>query len=173
MTFDWHVSVGDIIALGSLGGSIIMFILTAIKQSKSKDSADKANSFYDAAKKYYDLMTELPKVENAHKNDEVYQKAICDASIVNVGSSKWVLKVYNKGKSIAKNITFNFTEEESPLVLSNDMFPIKVLEQHDNVDLPLIVSLGTRSSSWEYEVKWENEDGTMDSKIGYLTLPLT
>ena len=23
MTFDWHVSVGDIIALGSLGGSII------------------------------------------------------------------------------------------------------------------------------------------------------
>ncbi len=88
MTFDWNVSIGDIIAFIALLGSITMFVLTTIKQAKSKNSAKSANDFYDAAKKYYDLMVDFtPKIFN-HTNmvsggysNEV-KKAICDASIV-------------------------------------------------------------------------------------------
>ncbi len=181
MTFDWNVSFGDIVAFCALLGSIAMFILTSIKQSKSKDSAINANSFYDAAKKYYDLMVELtPKMLNTSKGtsrdiaNEV-KKAICDASIVKIGSGKWILKVFNKGNMDATNVIFKYLKKDAPTILGSrgDAFPIKLLEQQKNVDYHLVIHMGLSSSSWEYEVTWTNEDGTVDRKKGVLTLPLT
>ncbi|HRX09145.1 MAG TPA: hypothetical protein P5559_08280 [Candidatus Limiplasma sp.] len=168
-----EISVGDVIAFASLIGTIIMFILTTIRETKSKGSAESANAFYDAAKKYYDLMVEFKPMSS--ENLSMPKKASCDANIVRIGSGKWILKVYNKGNADAKNVTFRYLVDKAPDVFApgGEGFPIALLEQQKNVDYHLMVHMGLSSSSWEYEITWTNEDGSEDNKKGVLTLPLS
>lgn len=178
MTFNWEVSVGDIIAFLSLLGSIVMFGLTSRKQRKTKDFAQNANAYNDSAKKYYDLMVEQLKAEKHNISDtslKTTKKAYCDANIVKIGSNKWILKVFNKGNATASDVSFKYLIENAPAILgpNGKSFPIKMLEPQKNIDYHLLIHMGLSSESWEYEISWTNEDGTADSKKGILTLPLS
>lgn len=170
MKFDFEISVGDIIALCSLIGSVVMFVLNIINQLKSKKFAQNANAYNESAKKYYDLAVEQLKVNINNVN-----KAKCDANIVKIGNNKWILKIFNKGNSDASDVTFKYLVDEAPPIIGprRDTFPIKLLEPQKNVDCHLIIHMGLPSSSWEYEITWKNEDGNADSKKGVLTLPLS
>lgn len=179
MTFEWIVSVGDIIAFFAFVGSIVMFFMTWNKQRDTKESAQRADSFNESAKKYYDLMIEDMKVKKEdtcdNKNKLSKSKAYCDANIVKIGSNKWILKVFNKGNANAIDVSFRYTTENAPEIIPvhGTSFPIKLLEPQKNVDYHLGIYLDLASASWEYEIEWENEDGTKDSKKGILTLPLS
>jgi|GEM_PF-3578127 len=179
MTFEWIVSVGDIIAFLAFLGSIFMFVMTSIKQRDTKESAKRADSFNESAKKYYDLMVEemKGKKENTcdNQNKSSKNKAYCDANIVRIGNNKWILKVFNKGNANAIEVSFKYMIDNAPEIISvhGTPFPIKLLEPQKNVDYHLGIDLGLTSASWEYEIAWKNEDGTEDSKKGILTLPLT
>ncbi len=170
MKLNLEISVGDIIALCALIGSIVVFILSMISQMKTKGYAENANTYNESAKKYYDLASDQLENSNNKKED-----AKCDANIVKLGKTKWVLKIFNKGKTDATDVTFNYLSDEGPDIigLGESNFPIKLLEPQKNVDYHIIVHMGLRSSSWEYELKWINEDGKHDSKKGVLTLPLS
>jgi hypothetical protein len=179
MTFNWEVSVGDIIAFISLLGSVVVFGLTSKEQRRTKDFAQNANAYNDSAKKYYDLMVEQIKAEKYNISDSNLiaknKKAYCDANIVKIGSNKWILKIFNKGNANATDVSFKYLVDNAPTYLtSNDKaFPIKLLEPQKNVDYHLIIHMGLSSESWDYEIMWTNEDGTTDSKKGILTLPLS
>jgi hypothetical protein len=179
MTFNWEVSVGDIVAFIAFIGSLVMFVLTTIKQTKSKMDADGASSFYDAAKKYYDFMIdETPNFlwgNRVSAGGEESEKANCDVSIVRTGSSNWVLKVFNKGTANANNVSFKYLVEGAPEIITTGgkAFPIKLLEPQKNVDYHFMVYLSTVGMSWEYDISWINDDGEQTSKKGVLTLPLT
>ena len=57
MTFNWEISIGDVIATFSLESvEVLMYILTSVKQKKTKDFAKNANAYNESAKKYNDLM---------------------------------------------------------------------------------------------------------------------
>ncbi len=176
MTFNWEVSVGDIIAFISLIGSILMFGLTSKKQKRTKDFAQNANAYNDSAKKYYDLMVEQIKVEKHNYGDNglkaIAKQAYCDANIVKIGSNKWILKVFNKGNANATDVSFKYLIENAPTI-TGKAFPIKLLEPQKNVDYHLLIHMGLSNESWKYEITWTNEDGTPDSKKGILTLPLS
>lgn len=171
MKFNFEISIGDIIALCSLIGSVIMFVLNIINQLKSKKFAQNANAYNESAKKYYDLAVEQLQVNIS----TVKSVAICDANIVKVGSNKWILKIFNKGNSDASDVTFRYLADEAPPIIgpSGETFPIKLLESQKNVDCHLIIHMGLPSSSWEYELTWKNNDGKTVSKKGVLTLPLS
>ncbi len=176
MIINWEVSIGDLIAFLSLIGTIVMFILTNIKQRKTKDFAKNANAYNDSAKKYYDLMIEQLITEKSISGDDKIKtkKAFCDANIVKIGSNNWILKVFNKGNVPARNVSFKYLIDDAPIIISSkDTFPIKLLEPQKNVDYHLGIYLSLRTSSWDYEIAWTNEDGTVDSKKGILTLPLS
>lgn len=177
MTFNWEVSVGDIIAFLSLLGAIFMFGLAKREQRKTKDFAQKANAYNDSAKKYYDFMVDWLKAEK-HNTGVIYssasKKAYCDANIVKIGSNKWILKIYNKGNANASDVSFKYLIENAPAILNTNgkSIPIKMLEPQKNVDYHLLIQMGSSSESWDYEISWTNEDSTTDSKKGILTLPL-
>lgn len=175
MKFNWEVSVGDIIAFCALVGSVITYFSTRISQRKSKGFAQKADAFNDSAKKYYDLMVEkLKNVKNAPVTDgtKMITKAYCDANIVKIGRNSWILKVYNKGSLSASDVLFKFLIDDAPTAIGIED-PMKLLEPQKNVDYHLLITLDLSGTSWEYEITWTNEDGTTDSKIGVLTLPLS
>ena len=179
MTFNWEISIGDVIATFSLIGSVLMYILTSVKQKKTKDFAKNANAYNESAKKYYDLMVEQIKSNNENINKinstTKTNKAYCDANIIKIGRNSWILKIFNKGNAIAKDISFEFLIDEKPSIIAapGTSFPIKLLEPQRNVDYHLGIYLGLSTHSWEYQVTWTNQDGSSDSKKGILTLPLS
>jgi hypothetical protein len=180
MTFNSEISVGDIVALFALIGSFVMLILTFNNQKKTKEFAQKANAYNDSAKKYYDLMVEQLEDKAEHysvvnKPKSATGKAYCDANIVKIGSNKWILKVFNKGDANAKDVYFKYLIDGAPAIISpgETTFPIQLLEPQKNVDYHIMIHLGLRSASWEYEISWTNQDGSTDSKKGVLTLPLS
>ncbi|MBA4320015.1 MAG: hypothetical protein C0412_16565, partial [Flavobacterium sp.] len=133
----------------------------------------------ESAKKYYDLMVEQIKTDKHSNADSSLKKnltkAYCDANIVRIGRSDWILKLFNKGDSIAKEVSFKFLGDQSPdvLITSGKEFPLKMLEPQKNVDYHFLVTMNMGSESWEYGIVWTNEDGTRDGKKGILTLPLS
>lgn len=171
MKLNFEISVGDIIALCALIGSVIMFVLNFVNQLKSKKFAQNANAYNESAKKYYDLAVEQLQVNISNVNST----ANCDANIVKIGNNKWILKIFNKGNSDASDVTFKYLDDEAPPIIGprGDTFPIKLLEPQKNVDCHLIKHMGLPSSSWEYEITWKNEDGKTVNKKGVLTLPLS
>ena len=116
---------------------------------------------------------DLNESGNGSKSED--KRAYCDANIVKIGSNKWILKVFNKGNANATDVSFKFLIENTPKVLgtTGKAFPIKLLEPQKNVDYNLLIYMGLSNESWDYEITWTNEDSTLDSKKGILTLPLS
>lgn len=169
MRFNFEISIGDIIALLSLLGSIILFVINLFNQAKTKAYAENANAYNESAKKYFDL-----SVEHLESKKNSIVKATCDANIVRIEKNKWILKIFNKGTAPAINVSFKYIDEGPDIIGGNEKdFPIKLLEPQKNVDYHIIITLSTRSSSWDYELSWYAEDGQITIKRGVLTLPLS
>ncbi len=163
MSFNSEIAIGDIISIIVLIGSFIMFLLTAIKERKTRKYAESANNSNDSAKKYYDLMIEQLNIKT---EKEKHKKANCDINIIKTGEGKWLFKVCNNGNEIAKNIKFRFLGNDNPSIIKprGKPFSIKILEPHKNIDYFLSIHMGLKVLSWEYEIEWENLSGLVESK---------
>ena len=60
-------------------------------------------------------------------------------------SNNYRVKVFNKGKAVARNVTIEFPEGNNMVPASEitDKFPMEMLEQHQSVDLIAAVSMDT------------------------------
>lgn len=99
------------------------------------------------------------------------RKADVGASYAKFGSSKYRLKVFNKGKAVARNVRIEFPDGDTPVLKSEieDKFPMEVLEQHQSVDLIAAVSMGTPSKQTAI-VRWSDDHSDSNEKTLYLTL---
>lgn len=99
------------------------------------------------------------------------RKADVGASYVKLGSNKYRLKVFNKGKAPARNVRIEFPDGDTPVPKSEiaDKFPMEVLEQHQSVDLIAAVSMGTPSKQTAI-VRWLDDHSDSNEKTVYLTL---
>ena len=60
------------------------------------------------------------KIADKEANElESSKKADVSANIVNIGNNKYKLKVFNKGKSPAKNVRIEFPDNNSPVSMSD------------------------------------------------------
>lgn len=98
-------------------------------------------------------------------------KADVGARLVKLGSSKYQLKVFNKGKATARHIEIEFPHGNE-LVPDNELnhkFPMEILEQHQSVDLIAAVHLGTPPKQTAI-LRWVDEHSETNEKTVYLTL---
>ncbi len=120
-----------------------------------------------------DSQDELNKRLLAQDDSEALEsrKADVGASYVKLGSSKYRLKVFNKGKAAARNVRIEFPDGDMPVPKSelDDKFPMEVLEQHQSVDLIAAVSMGTPSKQIAI-VRWSDDQSESNEKTVYLTL---
>jgi len=120
----------------------------------------------DVQKKLNMLMFEKEKREA----DQV-SKADIGANFISTGKHNFRLKIFNKGKAPAYNVTIAFPD-------GNDMvdehsikqkLPLEKMEQGQSVDL--LASYGSESKmKLKVELKWQNKDGKEQIKIVYPTL---
>ncbi|AVU78665.1 hypothetical protein CRX69_03070 [Pseudomonas rhizophila] len=102
---------------------------------------------------------------------EFEKQAELGASFLKLGSNKYRLKIWNKGKALAQNVSIEFPEGNE--VISeheiNEKFPLQFLDVHQAVELIAFVGLSTKS---KHLVKLEWSDGRMQrvEKLIWVTI---
>jgi hypothetical protein len=98
------------------------------------------------------------------------RKADVGASLVRYGGNNYRVKVFNKGKSPARNVVIEFPDGNNMVPDSEirDKFPMELLEQHQSVDLIAAVSMDTPSKQ-PVVLKWSDDNSDNNKKTSYLT----
>jgi hypothetical protein len=111
----------------------------------------------------------LEKELQSSENDK---KAELGASFVRVGpKSSYRLKVWNKGKALAKNVTVEFPNGNDIIPDSelSDKFPLESLEPQAGVELIMAVHMGT-SRKHTVRLAWDDGSTSRNEKTIHLTL---
>lgn len=110
----------------------------------------------------------LAREESESKAD---RKADLGASFIKLGVGKNRLKIWNKGKSAARNVSIEFPEGSGAIMESDvaDKFPLEVLDTHQSVEVLAAVHMGTKS---KHVVKliWSDGMSEKNEKVVYPTL---
>jgi hypothetical protein len=89
------------------------------------------------------------------------KQADLSASIINVANNQYRLKVFNRGKGIARNVRLIDLSEYSSVLIADDIerkFPVPTIEQYQSVELTAAVTFGS-SSHIPIKLIWDDETG--------------
>ena len=101
----------------------------------------------------------------------VGKQAEMGATFVKIGSSSYRLKIWNKGKSAARNVRIEFPDGNDCFIESDvqSKFPLEVLEPHQFVELIAAVGIDTKRKH-TISLLWSDELQTHNQKTLYPTL---
>lgn len=109
--------------------------------------------------------------EKEKREAEQISKADLGANFIFTGNHNFRLKIFNKGKAPAYNVTIEFPDGND-IVDEHSIkqkLPLEKMEQGQSVEL--LASYGSESKmKLKIELKWQNEDGYEQNKIVYPTL---
>lgn len=143
------MSIGDIGSVASAVVALVALIVSAI-------SINKANKFGETADRLNRLLIEREQAE------ELTSKlADVSARISNICKNDYRLKVFNRGKGVAKNVRLIDLSMENSVLIADDIqrkFPIPILEQHHSVELIAAVTMDSNSHI-PIRLIWDDETG--------------
>jgi hypothetical protein len=99
------------------------------------------------------------------------KRADLGASFIKLGSSKYRLKIWNKGKAPARNVRIAFPEGNEIILDSElrDKFPLELLETHQSVELIAAVHMQTKSKQ-VVDLTWSDAFQEDNEKTVFVTL---
>lgn len=99
------------------------------------------------------------------------RQADLGASFVRLGSSKYRLKVFNRGKVAARNVVLEFPEGNDAILDSDldEKFPLETLEPQQGVELIAVVGLGTKAKH-PIRFIWADDYRERNEKVVIVTL---
>jgi hypothetical protein len=99
------------------------------------------------------------------------KKADLGATIIKLGSNNYKLKIWNKGKAPARNVTVSFPEGNDLVGQSEltEKFPLEVLDTYQSVDLIAFVHLQTKPKHVVC-LTWSDDSKNHNEKTVYPTL---
>jgi hypothetical protein len=153
------IDAGDLIAG-------LAFLLSSYATWQTVNFNKKQKSLVESQEKLNNLLLEKES-EDALKE----KRADLGASFIKLGSSKYRLKIWNKGAATAKNVRVEFPEENDVVFDSEvtDKFPMESLERHQSVELTAAVDKGTKRKH-VVRLIWEDEAQPHNEKLSYPTL---
>lgn len=121
----FKIDCGDIIAIFAL-------LLSAYSTKKTFDFNKRQNEFIETNDKLNQLLLQKETLDAENQNS-----ADLSANFIKVGTSKHRLKIYNKGKSTARNVRIEFPDGNELIVTGDirDKFPVPILEEYQSVEL--------------------------------------
>ena len=111
----------------------------------------------------------LLQKEDAESTAE--KKADLGATFIRLGSSNYRLKIWNKGRTAARNVSIAFPEGNDCFIESDisSKFPLETLETHQSVELIAAVHMGTKSKH-AIKLSWADDFSSSNEKVVYPTL---
>lgn len=115
------------------------------------------------------LNLRLIKREDAEAKDE--KKADLGTSFLKLGNNRYRLKVWNKGKSVARNVRIEFPEGNDCILESeiSQKFPLEVLERHHSVELIAVVGMSTKPKH-VIKLIWSDDHSNHNEKLTFPTI---
>jgi len=153
------VSFSDILAALALVLSLIATITTIRFNGRQKFLIDSQ-----------ELLNQ--KLLAREENDaRVGAQADLSANLVKVGKHGWRLKIYNRGRVAARNVTIECAETDGLFIQSeiNSKFPLESLEPAHGVELIASVHMGSQSKH-RVTLRWSDDLRDSNEKTVYVTL---
>lgn len=120
-----------------------------------------------------DIQAELNKLLLRKETNEAIEsfKPELGVSFIKLGTGSYRLKVYNKGKGSAKNLTIDFPEGNEMFSQYDieSKFPLERMDQHQSVEIIAAVHMGSPRKITVH-LLWDDDTGIEQSKIFYPTL---
>jgi len=153
------IDAGDLIAG-------LAFLLSGYATWQTVSFNKKQKSLVESQEKLNNLLLEKEN-EDALKE----KRADLGASFIKLGSSKYRLKVWNKGSSTAKNVRIEFPEGNDVVIDSEvtEKFPMESLERHQSVELIAYVH-GQTKRKHVVRLIWEDDAQSLNEKLSYPTI---
>jgi len=144
----------------------LAFLLSLYATWKTVKFNDRQNSLIESQEK---LNQRLLEKEDAELNEE--KKADLGATFIKLGSTKYRLKIWNKGKGTARNVSIDFPEGNDCFIESdiNSKFPLETLDSLQSVELIAAVCMGTKNKQ-VIKLCWSDDFSPKNEKIVYPTL---
>ncbi len=155
MSFD----LGDLIALAALGVSV--WVIWKMDRFNRRQIA-----FERTAERLNQLLIDKEASENIAQ-----RQADLGVAFYKIGQSDRRLKVFNKGKAAARNVTLEELSEDR-LLMDSDIkrkFPAPALEPHAVIELVAAVHVSSPSRT-HVRLTWDDDYGTGHSKELHPTL---
>lgn len=153
------IDAGDVIAG-------LAFLLSSYATWQAVSFNKKQKSLVESQEKLNNLLLEK-------ENEGVIKDKSADlgASFIKLGSSRYRLKIWNKGSATAKNVRIEFPEGNDVIIESEvtDKFPMESLERHQSVELIAAVHMQTKRKH-VVRLIWEDDAQTHNEKLSYPTL---
>jgi hypothetical protein len=148
------MTVGDV---GSAGGAIVALVALII----SLISMRKTNKFGETTDRLNRLLIERETADGV-----VAKKADLSANLIRTGKNDHRLKVFNRGRGVARNVRLLDLNAGESILISSDIsrkFPVPILEQHQSVEV--IASMHLKSSPRVHiKLQWDDESGSDHEK---------
>ncbi|MCG6211657.1 hypothetical protein K6U56_06725 [Vibrio furnissii] len=153
------IDAGDVIAG-------LAFLLSGYATWQTVSFNKKQKSLVESQEKLNNLLLEK-------ENDDAIKEKHADlgAAFIKLGSSKYRLKIWNKGSATAKNVRVEFPEGNDVVIESElaDKFPMESLERYQSVELIAAVHTQTKRKH-VIRLIWEDDAQPHNEKLSYPTL---
>lgn len=154
------IDAGDVIAG-------LAFLLSGYATWQTVSFNKRQKSLVESQEKLNTILLEKEN-EDALKG----KQADLGASIIKLGSSKYRLKVWNKGAATARNVRIEFPEGNDLVIESEvtDKFPMESLEKYQAVELIAAVHMQTKRKHvvrlvWEDDAQSYNEKEPVNNSV--------
>lgn len=119
----------------------------------------------DWKRKKLDLQLKEQALELNKREEENEKKAEIEVNTVSLGKGSHILKFYNKGKAIARNISFNIVsakKDEICLFIQDDYLPYPRLHPQQNFDVKYMSYSNNPHET--IHIAWDDDYGTERTK---------
>lgn len=153
------IDAGDVIAG-------LAFLLSGYATWQTISFNKRQKSLVESQEKLNNLLLEKGSEDSLKE-----KRADLGASFIKLGSSKYRLKIWNKGASTARNVRVEFPEGNDVVIDSEvtDKFPMESLERHQSVELIAAVHMQTKRKH-VVQLIWEDDAQSHNEKLSYPTL---
>ncbi|UKE68210.1 hypothetical protein K8O61_11895 [Xanthomonas cerealis pv. cerealis] len=152
-------STGDVIAVAA-------FLLSAYATWKTCQFNEKQKGLIESQERLNKLLLEKEAGEASNT-----KRADLGANFIKLGSNQYRLKIFNKGKSVARNVSIEFPEGNDCLIDSDieAKFPLERMDPHQFVELIAAVHMETKSKQ-VIKLYWSDDHAENNEKLVYPTI---
>ncbi len=144
----------------------LAFLLSAYATWKTLQFNNQQKSLLETQER---LNQRLLEREDADSN--AGKQADLGATFVRLGSGKYRLKIWNRGRAAARNVSIGFPEGNDCFIESEieGKFPLETLDTYQSVELVAAVHSETRSKQ-TIKLCWVDDFSSSNEKVVYPTL---
>ncbi|KAB0537871.1 hypothetical protein [Xanthomonas cissicola] len=152
-------STGDVIAVAA-------FLLSAYATWKTYQFNEKQKGLIESQERLNKLLLEKEAGEASNT-----KRADLGANFIKLGSNQYRLKIFNKGKSVARNVSIEFPEGNDCLIDCDieAKFPLERMDPHQFVELIAAVHMETNSKQ-VIKLHWSDDHAENNEKLVYPTI---